>query len=192
MSNHAGTAERTPLSPLRQPHGLRGPRRARAACNLCRWRKVRCNAQNGQPCSNCTFEDVQCVMAPKQRRREATKISTKRQRSHASINADVAMTGPPSSATYIEHTQRRMCETLSAEETLEGHLYPEPYPEPYLEPYLEPCPAATQLGLSDLDNLLVQDLNDESTGQRLPLKAFRLRYHQNPQAVAQLKDPSQT
>ncbi|KAH8821883.1 fungal-specific transcription factor domain-containing protein [Xylogone sp. PMI_703] len=45
-------------------------RRARAACTLCRWRKVRCDATHGQRCSNCIFEDVQCVFTPKQRRRK--------------------------------------------------------------------------------------------------------------------------
>jgi hypothetical protein len=45
-----------------------GSRRAKAACTLCRWRKVRCDAEDGQPCSNCSFEHVQCVLTPRKRR----------------------------------------------------------------------------------------------------------------------------
>lgn len=56
-----------------------GPRRARAACNLCRIRKVRCDARDGRPCFNCTFENVQCILMPKKSRRKAADGSTKKQ-----------------------------------------------------------------------------------------------------------------
>jgi hypothetical protein len=40
-------------------------RRARVACTACQARKIRCTAQTDEPCSNCVFENVQCIMAVK-------------------------------------------------------------------------------------------------------------------------------
>lgn len=54
-------------------------KRAPAACTLCRHRKIRCDARNGQPCSICTFDNVQCVFVPKQQRRKGVKQREKRQ-----------------------------------------------------------------------------------------------------------------
>ncbi|RVX74787.1 hypothetical protein B0A52_01064 [Exophiala mesophila] len=56
-----------------------GPRRARAACNLCRVRKVRCDARDGRPCFNCTFENVQCILMPKRSRRKTPHGTIKKQ-----------------------------------------------------------------------------------------------------------------
>lgn len=47
----------------------RASARARAACQLCRWKKVRCDARDGKRCSNCVFEELECVMLPKRPRK---------------------------------------------------------------------------------------------------------------------------
>ena len=44
-------------------------RPARAPCVLCGWRKARCDARDNHQCSNCTFENVQCVLTSKQSRK---------------------------------------------------------------------------------------------------------------------------
>ncbi len=69
-------ASRSMYSPMARPSGLPGPRRARAACTFCRSRKIRCNAQNGQSCHNCTLENVQCILTPKVRRQKRPTPST--------------------------------------------------------------------------------------------------------------------
>lgn len=45
-------------------------RRARAACELCRSKKVRCDARGGRACSNCTFDHVPCILSPRRLRKE--------------------------------------------------------------------------------------------------------------------------
>lgn len=48
---------------------FRPARRARVACQACRAKKIRCDAKDGEPCSNCLLENVQCVLVPKKPRR---------------------------------------------------------------------------------------------------------------------------
>lgn len=47
----------------------RASARARAACQLCRWKKVRCDARDGKRCSNCVFDEVECIVPPKRPRK---------------------------------------------------------------------------------------------------------------------------
>ncbi|KAI1610757.1 fungal-specific transcription factor domain-containing protein [Exophiala viscosa] len=56
----------------------RASRRALAACELCRWKKVRCDARGGHPCSICVFESVQCVLSPKRPRKSSHRHSNPR------------------------------------------------------------------------------------------------------------------
>ncbi|KIW29429.1 uncharacterized protein PV07_05244 [Cladophialophora immunda] len=44
--------------------------RAPAACQVCRTKKVRCDARDGKRCSNCAFAGVQCVLIPKKPRKK--------------------------------------------------------------------------------------------------------------------------
>jgi hypothetical protein len=48
-------------------------RRARAACTACQVRKIRCTAQIDEPCSNCVFDNVQCIIAVKPPRPKKTR-----------------------------------------------------------------------------------------------------------------------
>lgn len=45
------------------------PQRASAACQLCRTKKVRCDARDGKRCSNCAFDNTQCVFLPRKARK---------------------------------------------------------------------------------------------------------------------------
>lgn len=149
MSDPGELRDQTQIPPMRKPNGLMGPRRARAACIGCRQRKVRCIAQNGQPCSNCTFENVQCVLVQKQRRRRSEKASAKRQDSSASVNAEASAATESSYAGYIASPQHQLRAAPSTKVVLEDQSYPE----------LPPAPI--QLGLGHLDSPLAQESNDE-------------------------------
>lgn len=46
--------------------------RARSACKLCRLKKVRCDSRDGKRCSICAFENVPCVLVPKQSRKSVS------------------------------------------------------------------------------------------------------------------------
>lgn len=89
-------------------------RRARAACALCRWRKVRCDSENGRPCSNCVFENVDCVVPPKQGRR---KVHTRK-----------PYPGPPASSANAapEYPTTPAGSALNQAETVTGedHAHP--------------------------------------------------------------------
>ncbi|KIX99563.1 uncharacterized protein Z520_05139 [Fonsecaea multimorphosa CBS 102226] len=70
---------RTIHPPGQRRNGMLCPPRARAACTLCRARKIRCDAKGSQPCTNCVFEDVQCILLPRQRRAKTQNSHTRRQ-----------------------------------------------------------------------------------------------------------------
>lgn len=59
------------------PHRSGPPRaraRAGAACVVCRRKKVRCDGRGGKPCSICAFENVECILSPKQPRRYGSPL----------------------------------------------------------------------------------------------------------------------
>lgn len=63
----------TPTEPNSAAH-----RRAGVACAFCRTRKIKCIRSGDQPCTNCVFENVQCMLLPKQRGRRKVRLSSKR------------------------------------------------------------------------------------------------------------------
>lgn len=69
MSNVEPLRVPTILESSLQRRGRHVPpiRRARAACTACRARKIRCTSREGEPCANCVFEHVQCMVMPRQR-----------------------------------------------------------------------------------------------------------------------------
>ena len=72
-----------------------GSKRARAACTACRQRKIRCDARNGQPCSSCVFDNVQCILLSSQRRRKKVKASEKRSVSSPAPDMHNPVISPP-------------------------------------------------------------------------------------------------
>ena len=64
------TASEAELHPtrVRPPESVK--RRASQACESCRARKVRCNvAKHGAPCTNCTLDEVECIVGESKRKK---------------------------------------------------------------------------------------------------------------------------
>lgn len=77
MSDPATPGVHILFTPSGQPAGPPPIRRAPAACTVCRARKIRCNAKADKPCSNCLFENVQCVLITNKYRAKKTRASSK-------------------------------------------------------------------------------------------------------------------
>ncbi|KAK5045906.1 hypothetical protein LTR84_008692 [Exophiala bonariae] len=73
------------FAPDQQRYIAQAARRAQAACTSCRARKIRCIAPNGQPCANCVFENIQCLLLPKKRRTKKVKSTASASESSQSI-----------------------------------------------------------------------------------------------------------
>ncbi|KEF52111.1 uncharacterized protein A1O9_11737 [Exophiala aquamarina CBS 119918] len=75
----------THFAPDQQRFVAQVARRARAACTSCRARKIRCMAPNGQPCANCVYENIQCLLLPKKHRAKKVKSTASASESSQSI-----------------------------------------------------------------------------------------------------------
>lgn len=153
-------------SPLTK--GFMGPRRARSACTLCRSRKVRCNAHNGQPCSTCIFENVQCIWMPKQRRQKTAKPSKRPQPSSLPVTAEESRPSSSFPASYSRHPQHQMRQPLSPEEDVVDRTYP------------NLAQAVTQVRLGDTDDQLTQEFNDDIDWRAAAVKSVPLPISPNP------------
>lgn len=84
-------------------------RRSGAACSLCRWRKVRCDTDEGRPCSNCVFEKIECVVPPRKVRKRVNLRRPYPGPSISSANTEATGTSghvesPPNRNGTIMHT----------------------------------------------------------------------------------------
>lgn len=50
-----------------KPVKRKAPKRSGRACVACRARKVRCDVLDGAPCSNCRWDEVDCVVLESRR-----------------------------------------------------------------------------------------------------------------------------
>lgn len=121
-----------PLSSLERPGGMirfLGTRRARTACALCRWKKVRCDAQKGQPCSNCNFENIECVLVQKRLRRKTTKNTSK---AYVSSENASSTDDPNDGLTSRGYNvgQGKMCRPMSPRATINVETPPQISPTP--------------------------------------------------------------
>jgi hypothetical protein len=69
---YSGTSLQVEPSSLSQT----GFQRARVACRVCREKKIRCDVREGEPCSNCALDNIQCILVPKKSRRQVPGISS--------------------------------------------------------------------------------------------------------------------
>lgn len=73
----AGQTAQILWTPTQRLGASSSSRRAGVACAFCRARKVKCNRIDDQACTNCVFENVQCVLLPKQRPHRKARKSSK-------------------------------------------------------------------------------------------------------------------
>lgn len=147
--------------PTEKSGPLSASRRTGIACAFCRARKVKCNRLDEQPCTNCVFENVQCMLLPKQRRNRKAKSSVKARFTRPELHMDAMQSAP---ALNTEQTNSAEAHVLSVLSQANGNMQA---PEP------ESTPDATALGEDDTpSNQAVDESHDDMDWREAAVEAM--------------------
>lgn len=139
--------------PNGQPGATSSARRVGVACAFCRARKVKCNRLGDQPCTNCIFENVPCMLMPKQRR-------------HRKPRQSVRLPQPGSTDSAARSTNP------SDHQTQPG---PPPGYESPNQQHLDPETTSESAATADLDMQSSQDIDRDINWREVAVKAVPMR-----------------
>lgn len=148
-------------TPTQRPGVTSITRRVGVACAFCRLRKVKCNRLDDQPCTNCIFENVQCLLLPKQRRHRKARNSIR------TPGQEVPQTTAPDLATSNEWPTNPLA--------VQTQLSPPPVFDSPIQQPLEPETTSEDSAPADCDIQSNQDFDSDINWRDAAVEAVPLR-----------------